>query len=117
MQISNVTLAYKTSDFLKRFNIDHGCIYICKFQDCVTSRAQNKTVEFFLITYLSPKYHSLNDLAGIVASCAVCSGYPLVSSKLAKMLGFKGYLPLPLSPTPRSNENWDSPYSHVNVQN
>ncbi len=33
---------------------------------------------------------------------AVCSGYPLVSSKLAKMLGFKGYLPLPLSPTPRS---------------
>ncbi len=27
---------------------------------------------------------------------------PLVSSKLAKMLGFKGYLPLALSPTPRS---------------
>ncbi len=61
---------------------------------------------------------------------AVCSGYPLVSSKLMKMLGFKGYLPLPFSPTPRSKrelgqpllscqraklrgrsktENWDSP--------
>ncbi len=58
----------------------------------------------------------------------MCSGYPLVSSKLTKMLGFKGYLPL--SPTPRSKrelgqpllsreraklrgrgktENWDSP--------
>ncbi len=31
-------------------------------------------------------------MAAIVAGCAVCSGYPLVSSKLAKMLGFKGYL-------------------------
>ncbi len=30
------------------------------------------------------------------------SGYPLVSSKLTEMLGFKGYLPLPLSPTPLS---------------
>ncbi len=62
----------------------------------------------------------------------MCSGYPLVSSKLAKMLGFKGYLPLPLAPnvTLRSKrelgqpllsreraklrgrgktENWDSP--------
>ncbi len=27
---------------------------------------------------------------------------PLGSSKLVKMLGFKGYLPLPLTPTPRS---------------
>ncbi len=34
----------------------------------------------------------------------VCSGYPLVSSKLAKMLGFEGYLPLPLSTTPRSKQ-------------
>ncbi len=59
-------------------------------------------------------------------------GTPLVSSKLAKILGFKGYLPLPLSPTPRlkrelgqpllsrergklrgrgKTENWDSPLS------
>ncbi len=59
---------------------------------------------------------------------AVFSGYPLVSSKLAKIIGFKGYLPL--TPTPRSKwelgqpllsrgraklrgrcktENWDSP--------
>ncbi len=58
------------------------------------------------------------------------SGYPLVSSKLTEMFGFKGYLPLPLSPTPLSKpelgqpllsreraklrgrgktENWDSP--------
>ncbi len=54
--------------------------------------------------------------------------YRLVSSKLTKMLGFKGYLPRPLTPTPRSKpelallsreraklrgrsktENWDSP--------
>ncbi len=41
--------------------------------------------------------YSLDDLA------AVCSGYPLVSSKLA----------LPLD----QKENWDSPYSHVNAQN
>ncbi len=55
---------------------------------------------------------------------------PLVSSKLAEILGFKGYLPRPLTPTPRSKpelgqpllsreraqlrgrgktENWDSP--------
>ncbi len=49
----------------------------------------------------------------------MCSGYPLVSSKLTKMLGFKGYLPLPLSPTLSreraklrgrgKTENWDSP--------
>ncbi len=66
----------------------------------------------------------------------MCSGYPLVSSKLAKILGFKGYLPLPLSPTPRSKwelgqpllsreraqlrgrgktENWDSPL-HLHSQ-
>ncbi len=52
---------------------------------------------------------SLDDLADIVAGCAVCSGYPLVSSKLAKMLGFKGYLPLPLSPTPRSKPELGQP--------
>ncbi len=40
---------------------------------------------------------------------AVCSGYPLVSSKLAKMLGFKGYLPLALSPTPRSKRELGQP--------
>ncbi len=39
----------------------------------------------------------------------MCSGYPLVSSKLAKMLGFKGYLPLPLSPTPRSKRELRQP--------
>ncbi len=33
---------------------------------------------------------------------AVCSGYPLVSSKLANLLRFEGYLALPLSLTPRS---------------
>ncbi len=69
----------------------------------------------FLINYLIRKYlqlwNSLDDLA------AVCSGYPLVSSKLAKMLGFKGYLPLPLSLPLDQNENWDCPYSHVNAQN
>ncbi len=48
----------------------------------------------------------------------MCSGNPLVSSKLAKMLGFKGYLPIPLTPIPLDpNENWDSRYSHVNAQN
>ncbi len=35
--------------------------------------------------------------------------YPLVSSKLAKMLGFKGYLPLPLTPTPRSKRELGQP--------
>ncbi len=39
----------------------------------------------------------------------VYSGYPLVSSKLAKILGFKGYLPLPLSPTPRSKPELGQP--------
>ncbi len=39
----------------------------------------------------------------------MCSGYPLVSSKLAKILGFKGYLPLPLSPTPRSKRELGQP--------
>ncbi len=43
----------------------------------------------------------------------MCSGYSLVSSKLVKILGFKGYLLLPLG----QNENWDSPYSHMNAQN
>ncbi len=46
-----------------------------------------------------------------VAQCG--SGYPLVSSKLAKMLGFKGIYPLPLALPLDQNENWDSPYSHV----
>ncbi len=45
----------------------------------------------------------------------MCSGYPLVSSKLAKILGFKGYLTLPLTPTPRSKRELG--YSHVNAQN
>ncbi len=31
-----------------------------------------------------------------------CVLVPLVSSKLSEMLGFKGYLPRPLTPTPRS---------------
>ncbi len=63
-----------------------------------------------------------------------CSGYPLVSSKLAKMLGFKGNLPLPLSPNPRSKrelgqpllshecaklrgktENWDLPLNYFSL--
>ncbi len=39
----------------------------------------------------------------------MCSGYRLVSSKLAKMLGFKGYLPLPLTPTPRSKPELGQP--------
>ncbi len=73
-------------------------------------------------TWVKAIYGTLDDLA------AVCSRYPLVSSKLAKILGFKGYLPL--SPTLRSKrelgqpllsceraklrgrgktENWDSP--------
>ncbi len=67
---------------------------------------------------------------------AVCSGYPLVSSMLVKILGFKGYLPLPLSPTPRSKrelghpllsreraklrgrgktENWNSPLNYFSL--
>ncbi len=37
------------------------------------------------------------------------SGYRLVSSKLVKMLGFKGYLPLPLTPTPRSKPELGRP--------
>ncbi len=40
---------------------------------------------------------------------AVCSGYPLVLSKLVKMLCFKGYLPLPLSSTPRSKPELGQP--------
>ncbi len=35
----------------------------------------------------------------------MCSGYPLVSSKLSKILGFKGYLPL----TPRSKPELGQP--------
>ncbi len=42
-----------------------------------------------------------------VAQCVL--GTPWVSSKLAKMLGFKGYLPLPLSPTPRSKRELGQP--------
>ncbi len=60
---------------------------------------------------------SLDDLADIVAGCAVCSGYPLVSSKLAKMLGLRGIYHFPSALPLDQNENWDSPYSHVNVQN
>ncbi len=44
-------------------------------------------------------WDSLDDLA------AVCSGYPLVSSKLVKMLGFEGYLPLPLPLPLDQNQN------------
>ncbi len=57
---------------------------------------ENIYVQDFLNKLFKPKILTLYDLA------AVSSGYPLVSSKLAKTLGFKGYLPLPLSLTPRS---------------
>ncbi len=53
----------------------------------------------------------------LFAGCAVCSGYPLVSSKLAKCLVLRGIYPLPLALPLDQNENWDSPYSHVNAQN
>ncbi len=39
----------------------------------------------------------------------MCSGYPLVSNKLAKILGFKGHPPIPLSPTPRSKRELGQP--------
>ncbi len=88
----------KTSDFLN-VSIKNmvANIYV---QDCVEHKT--RTVVIFKSIIYSRKWDSLDDLADIVAGCAVCSGYPLVSSNLAKMLGFKGYLPLPLSPTPRS---------------
>ena len=47
------------------------------------------------------KCKCLDDLTAIVAGCAVFT-YPLVSSTIPKTLGFKGYVPLTLSPTPRS---------------
>ncbi len=75
-------------------------------QDCVEHKTEH--------TY---NYGTLEDLAGIVAGCKVYSGYPLVLSKLAKMLGFKGYLQFTLSPTLDQKENWDSLYSQVNAQN
>ncbi len=43
-------------------------------------------------------------------SLAVYSGYPLASSKL-------GIYPFPLALPLDQNENWDSAYSNVNVQN
>ncbi len=72
-----------------------------------TVKSTKQDCRNFFIKYLSRKY-SLDDLA------AVCSGYPLVSSKLEKILGFKGYLPLTLPFA--QNQNWDSPYSPVNAQ-
>ncbi len=46
---------------------------------------------------------------GVAAGLTAVFWVPLVSSKLAKMLGFKGYLPLPLSPTPRSKPELGQP--------
>ncbi len=40
-----------------------------------------------------------------------------VPLKLAKMLGFEGIYSFPLALPLDQNENWDSPYSHVNTQN
>ncbi len=50
--------------------------------------------------YASPLLDSLDDLA------AVCSGYPLVSSKLAENLCLRGIYPLPLPLD--QNQNWDT---------
>ena len=44
-------------------------------------------------------WDSLDDLSAIVAGSAVFT-YPLVSSKALSLLGFKGCIPLRLSPIP-----------------
>ena len=71
----------------------------------VYSTKQSLNFNLFFNQLIKPQiYHlsdSRDDLAAIVAGRAVFA-YPLVSSKVSISPGFKGCIPLRLSPTPSS---------------
>ncbi len=93
---------------------------------CIWETRQNKTV------VILNKLFKMKILSGWSGRSVFW--YPLVSSKLTKILGFKGYLPRPLTPRSKpelgrpllsreraklkgrgKTENWDSPYMCLHI--
>ncbi len=103
MQISNVTLAWKIA-IVKNVSIKNivANIYV---QVCI----EHKTRLSYILNQL------FKPLWMIWPQCVLGTPWFQVSSR--KCLVLRGIYPFPLALPLDQNENWDSPYSHMNAQN